>query len=339
MTRTLVVMASRPKQGRNEQVIRLFAIIRTLYRRGRCDIYELANQHGTTTRTILRDLDALEAAGLPLAKELDGRKMKWRIEYDDQLRDLTRLLDTSHYLAVIAALGTGGATTRSRTAREALQDLATKVANSLSPGERKRYAAAAKAFGSPGRQQLQHQSGDLLGPLVSAIGDSKLCDVHYTSVAGRRSQMTVLPLRLFPRQDALYLLAYLPKRDDVLTLAVHRIRSMLVTDRRHKAPVHVDVDRHVDSLFGVDGSGDEVTYRLRFDKIVAPYLHERVWHPSQQLRTGDDRGVELTFTCRESVEVSAWVASWREHVEVIAPERLRIELAQLGSLLARRYAV
>lgn len=330
-------MSPRAHRGRNEQLIRLLAIIRALQQRGGSDIYELAAEHSTATRTILRDLAALEAAGLPLVKVRNGRRVRWRIEYRDALAEVSRLLDASHYLAVLAALGAGGGATNLRGTRAALTDLASKVASTLTPDERLRLARVADAFGSAERRQLQHQPSDILVPLVVAIAESRLCDVNYTSVAGKRSRMIVLPLRVFTRDDALYVFALLPKRSDLVTLAIHRVRSMRLTSERGAYVGPIDVDRYAHSLFGVDGSGREVTYRLRFDAEVAPYIRERSWHPSQHLRRRKDGGVELSFTCRESVEVTAWVASWREHVHVDAPAGLKTKLAELGQTLSRRY--
>lgn len=330
-------MSPRTKKGRNEQLIRLLAILRDLDRRDGCSLYELAERYGTTVRTIRRDLDALEAAGLPLVDEDDGRMKRWRIEYPDPRRQLGQLIDASHYLAVIAAIGAGSAAVGTRATRVALDDLATKLQRVLAPEERQRIAAIGDAFRVGDHRTLQHQPPDILWPLAVAITDYRLCDIQYTSVAGRRSRMSLLPMRLFTSQGGLYLLAYYPKREVVLTLALHRIRSLRATDTRGERPADVDVARYVESLFGAEGTGHEVGYKLRFDSIVAPYIRERIWHSSQAIRNRRDGGVELTFTCQESVEVSAWVASWRHHVEVLAPASLRAELAALGAAFVRRY--
>jgi predicted DNA-binding transcriptional regulator YafY len=47
--------------------------------------------------------------------------------------------------------------------------------------------------------------------------------------------------------------------------------------------------------------------------------------------------VALKFTCRGSHEVSAWVASWRDHVTVIEPAALREEFAELAEWLWEKY--
>lgn len=68
----------------------MLELIADLSQRDGCDLYALAERHGTTTRTIRRDLDALAAAGIPL-KRLpgDGARLRWCIDLDaPRARDL-----------------------------------------------------------------------------------------------------------------------------------------------------------------------------------------------------------------------------------------------------------
>lgn len=72
------------KKGRNEQLVRVLQLVTDLLNRGGCDLYELAERHATTTRTIRRDLDALEAIGVPLRKTLsDTGRVRWSIELEE----------------------------------------------------------------------------------------------------------------------------------------------------------------------------------------------------------------------------------------------------------------
>jgi predicted DNA-binding transcriptional regulator YafY len=59
--------------ARNQQVIRQWQIVRQIEGRRGATLHELARACGVTTRTIRRDLEALEAAGFPLVDELEER--------------------------------------------------------------------------------------------------------------------------------------------------------------------------------------------------------------------------------------------------------------------------
>lgn len=85
------------KKGRNEQLIRVLRLVSDLATRGGCDIYELAERHETTTRTIRRDLQALESVGVPLARTIaDGGRVRWGIDPNElRQRGLESLVSVS----------------------------------------------------------------------------------------------------------------------------------------------------------------------------------------------------------------------------------------------------
>jgi predicted DNA-binding transcriptional regulator YafY len=69
--------------ARNRQVIRQWQVVRAIEGRKGATLVELAEQCNVTTRTIRRDLEALEEAGFPLVDEpgTDETRRRWRV-YD-----------------------------------------------------------------------------------------------------------------------------------------------------------------------------------------------------------------------------------------------------------------
>jgi predicted DNA-binding transcriptional regulator YafY len=65
---------------RNRQVVRELQLLLTLERSryGR-SLQELALEFGVTDRTIRRDLEALEAAGVPLIDNENPHERRWRV--------------------------------------------------------------------------------------------------------------------------------------------------------------------------------------------------------------------------------------------------------------------
>ncbi len=65
-------MSSRYQAGRyprNDALVRVLSILRLLEQRGRHTLDELATRFSVTTRTIRRDLKALEDVGYPIGHE------------------------------------------------------------------------------------------------------------------------------------------------------------------------------------------------------------------------------------------------------------------------------
>jgi predicted DNA-binding transcriptional regulator YafY len=327
---------SRKRTHRNNLLVRLLAILRELDRRDGCDIEELATRHQVATRTIRRDLDALEEAGVPLVADDDGRRKRWRIAHTDPRRQLASVVDASHCLAIRAALG--GAAPSGSISFDTLRDLASKLERAFGGRERARLAALADCFVPPEGRALNKTGTDVLWPIMTAITEHRCCRVTYAPMARPPHAAEVLPLRLFTAAGTIYVLVHHREHDAVATLALHRIEKLAVTDEVVVPPANFDPAQYVASLFAVHGTGTPVHYRLRFSPEVAPYIRERQWHSSQRVRGRRDGGVSLDFTCQQSFEVTAWIASWRHHVTVLAPPSVRAELRDLGQSLAKRYA-
>ena len=85
---------------RNAAVIRQWTILKELEASRRSTIDDLAELTGVTTRTIRRDLEALQEAGFPLFDEVHDGKKFWTMEQ----KAFRRLDETGFTLAELSAL-------------------------------------------------------------------------------------------------------------------------------------------------------------------------------------------------------------------------------------------
>jgi proteasome accessory factor B len=61
---------------------------------------------------------------------------------------------------------------------------------------------------------------------------------------------------------------------------------------------------------------------IRFNELVADFIREKRWHPSQQLRELAEGGAELSLTLSSLVEIQRWVLSWGGNAVVLGPPEL-----------------
>jgi predicted DNA-binding transcriptional regulator YafY len=117
--------------------------------------------------------------------------------------------------------------------------------------------------------------------------------------------------------------------------------------RKRWAVAYRDSQRHLENLLGTGhylalriamGQGGPARSVPSVFTALEDLIRERVWHSTQALRDLRSGGLELTFRCAASYEVTAWVASWRQGVEVVEPPALREELAGYGAWLQGTYA-
>jgi predicted DNA-binding transcriptional regulator YafY len=71
---------------------------------------------------------------------------------------------------------------------------------------------------------------------------------------------------------------------------------------------------------------------------VADYIREKIWHPTQQLKTLPDDGVALSVQLSSLVEIQRWVLGWGAHARVMEPDILKQQLRQNAEQLVRLYA-
>src|SRR5262245_33829973 len=147
---------------RNAEVIRQWSILRDLESSRRLTIDEMSARTGVTTRTIRRDLEALQEAGFPLYDELHDGKRYWTLEQ----RAFKRLDETGFNLAELSALHF------SRTLVEVLagppyqldvRKAFDKLASALTPGMRQfldRLPLAIQAKAEPGSRAAASLTSD-----------------------------------------------------------------------------------------------------------------------------------------------------------------------------------
>ena len=98
---------------------------------------------------------------------------------------------------------------------------------------------------------------------------------------------------------------------------------------------HIEAKR--ERAFGIIDDEEELDVVLKFTAEQAPYVRERVWHPSQSLAAQEDGSLILRFRASGQFEIIRWVLGWGEDVEVLEPLTLRQTVAQHLQDAARHY--
>src|SRR6476659_7253384 len=177
---------------RNAEVIRQWSILRDLESSRRVTIDELADRTGVTTRTIRRDLEALQSAGFPLYDEVIDGKRYWMLEQ----RAFKRLDDTGFTLAELSALYFSRTLVECLASTPFQQDVASafdKLAGALTPGMRQfldRLPLVIQAKAEPGSQSLVDEpSTPATASRQSAPRSARLAQLVDATVNHRRAVM------------------------------------------------------------------------------------------------------------------------------------------------------
>lgn len=329
----------RTKSERNDQLLRLIDLIAHLDRTGGADVYALAERFGVSEKTIGRDLGALEAAGLPLVSEMQGKRKLWRLDAKRRIANLSSLLDASHYLALRVAMEPGASLTTKSPLFATLEDLGQKIEDAIGPKGRAQLAAIEQAFYAYEKRSYRNLAPDVLWPLVGAIAEHRLCRITYRAPRDKAIDKVheVLPLKIFAYDGALYLMCHEPKARAHRKLNLQRLLELKVLSRTSRVPRGFDPEALEHAAFGLVAGGAPTTYRLHFAAHLAPFIRERTWHPTQKIDEHRDGSLELRFRCDASYEVGAWVQGWGDGVEVLTPDSLRQQMQRLGTWMVDTY--
>jgi predicted DNA-binding transcriptional regulator YafY len=277
-------------------------------------------------RTLRRDLEALEAAGVPLLSERADGRVRWRLM--DGYRnlpltfsptELTALLISRHLLKPLEGTPIWSAL-----------DSAMNKAAAVLPPSSHHYLGRMQDILSvgigPHKRYQRHR--ETIDRLTQAIDKHRTIQMRYYSASrGRMTRREVDPYRLWFASGGLYLVGHCHLRKDVRMFAVERIRSVTLTDHPYQMPLGFDLEAYVQDALTVM-RGPRVEVELLFNKENAAWVKDRVWHPSQRLIPLRGGRLRMTLTVADTRELVGWVLSFGSGVRVIEPESLRKAVQQ-----------
>ncbi|MEW6247060.1 MAG: WYL domain-containing protein [Nitrospirota bacterium] len=272
-------------------------------------------------RTLRRDLEALEAAGVPLLNERADGRVRWRLM--DGYRNLPLTFSPTELMALLI----------SRHLLKPLQgthiwsalDSAMSKAAAVLPPSSHHYLGQMRDILSvgigPHKRYQRHR--ETIDRLTQAIDKHRTVQMRYYSAS--RSRMTrreVDPYRLWYASGGLYLVGHCHLRKDVRMFAVERIRSVTLTDHPYQMPLGFDLDAYVQDALTVM-RGKRIDVELLFDKATAAWAKDRIWHPSQKLTPLKGGRLRMALQVADTRELVGWVLSFGSGVTVVRPDSLR----------------
>jgi predicted DNA-binding transcriptional regulator YafY len=336
---------------RNAEVIRQWSILRDLEASRRVTIDDLAERTGVSTRTIRRDLEALQSAGFPLFDEVHDGKKYWTLEQ----KAFRRLDDTGFTLAELTAIYFSrslveclATTPFQRDVRSAFD----KLAAALTPGMRQfldRLPLVIQAKADPGTQSLMddpatpatasRQSAPRsarIAQLLDATLNHRRAVMRYHSFSSdREKEYRIEPYRLVFAQGGFYVIGHVPEYKELRTFAVERIQSLSVTEERFE-PVDLAVDTFANSLGVNQGTPERI--EIVFEPRLARYIKARVWHSSQHFEEDAAGQLTMTLTVCNDFALRSWILGFGPLARVVAPPELVRQIQEEADQTRLQYA-
>ena len=317
---------------------RLVSLILLLRRRGRLSATALARELEVSVRTVLRDIEALSAAGVPVYAE---RGRHGGFELLPGFRTELTGLNHEEALALLVAGSRRGVQAFGLGA--ALASAMLKVVDALPESYRDTAAGAAdRLLIDPesdllARRLVEEEIPDLIMAEVRrAVFAGHKLRIHYAASDQNPTWRTVDPIGLVTVRERCYLLA--TRSGANRTYRLSRVLAAEELAEPAERPDEIDLDRvwqERSTQFRTGGEQVSVLARVnpvRREELVATALavHAEESDPDGWLR------LEVTFQDARHAEWALWQLS--TDAEALAPEWLRNSLRNLADAIIERYA-
>jgi len=314
---------------RNQEVVRQWQILRAIEaNRLGATIADLADAHQVSTRTIRRDLSALQAVGFPIYDETREDGKYWKLE-GTPLKGLDR---EGFTLAEIAALYVSRALLGPSSGSPFADDLARavgRVTKALPPAVRRFLDGLPDVFAiKPAAGGVLADPGHVARLLDASARHRRVRMTYYSASSERTRSYVVEPHRLIYGDGALYVVAFVPEYRAVRTFALARISELSVLEETFQPR---EADAIGSNSIGLH-DGPSVIVVVRFARRLAAYVRERTWHPSQVLEPLADGGLRLTLRVSDDWALRSWILSFGAAACVEAPDSL---VSWMGAELER----
>lgn len=334
--------------ARNEQLIRQHRILHILerYRFGRTlqeirdDVIDELGLTSLHTRSVRRDLDALQAAGIDLASHESPRGRIWKL--GPRFRGSHKITASATELIALS-LG-----------RDLLYPLAgtpfwlgiesfwTKMRDSLPSAvweHYKKYRRVLHVLGTPAKTYKKQQG--ILKTVNRAILEHRVVSVDYQSLGHvEATERLIHPYGVVFYQSSLYIVADLAndkQPEDIRHLKLDRFVKATALDQWFKPRKGFDTEQHLRQSVGIFSGSKAKQFRIKMSALAARWVEEDPWHPDQHIKKHADGSITLTVQASHELEIIPRVLALGIEAELLSPTSSRKTIAAIVQKLGKTY--
>ena len=320
--------------GKRDRLARMLRVVTVL--RGHPDGIrppEIARRVGVATRTVYRDLRALEEE-VGVAVWSDGGL--WGVVSEEFLPPLKLTLDEAMAVVLSARLMVRYADKYDPDLAAAFEKLEEVLPRPLAEHVERTLDVLAQHPRDEAFSEHVHR-------LTHAWAERRVVTLEYepaqygTDATAR--QAVVRPYLIEPslQTHALYLMGWDETRDALRTFKIERIRDVALTPRTFELPEGDGVEATLRRAWDIIADQPATNVVLRFSPTVAARVQEATWHASQRVERQPDGSLTWRATVAGTIEIRLWILSWGDEVEVLEPPSLRDDVSATMRRAAELY--
>ncbi len=337
--------------ARNEQLIRQHKLLQILERRRygatledlRDSVVEELGLTSLHVRSIRRDLEALQAAGLNIVtEELDSSKV-WKLSRVD--KGLHRITITASELI---ALSMGRDLLLPLVGTQfwhGIEAFWNKIREQLPAGvweHYQRYRRTLRVLGVPAKTYEKQQG--ILKTVNRAIQEHRIVEVEYESIGKPIATRYLEPYGLALYQGSIYVVAMEEGKDKdkdpedrLRHWKLDRFSKATALDRWYKFNEEIDLEAHLGQSVGIFSGDEPVTYKIWLSRNAARWIQEDPWHAQQKLEFQSDGTCLLSVPAYQPMEIIPQVLKLGDEAKILEPTIARKEMKRIVQSMASLY--
>jgi hypothetical protein len=270
-------------------------------------------------RTVQRDMVLLQKCEPAVNAVRVGKEFLWYIPKEVRYTEALIRIDTNEILSFYilkAHLKTFKGTI--------IEDDVNKLADKLEKFAPKEIYSSDSLFWDQNIGYFDYSNyNDKLSKIIDAIVNQKWLNIDYnTSSKGVINKILVNLRCLFTYSGALYAVAYVPKHDTHIALALHNITQIEEADNKKRNLPEFNFKEWTKYRFGVF-YGEPKRVILNIKKEFKHFFINRKWHQSQVMKEEDDGSLTLEMKVPLGPDFIGWLLGWSNAIIIKKPKELK----------------
>ncbi|MHC4477134.1 MAG: helix-turn-helix transcriptional regulator [Planctomycetota bacterium] len=317
------------KSGRVSRIVQILTALQSA--RG-YSVGDLATLFGKSRRTIFRDLEELQAIGVPYHYDAPSRCYTIDPEFflppiDLNMQEALSLLLLVHKIREQIELPF----------KKSALLAAMKIENNLPPRIRQYCNISLRKISAKGSPQAPLNLLDkTFAQLENAITRQRKVHILYHSLfEGQLIDLDLSPYHLLYNRRAWYVLGHSSLHKSTRTFKLNRIKELKILDKCFVDEGSFDLADYLGRAWSMIPEGRLYDVKLRFLPMVAENVAEVQWHSTQQLTRHSDGSASVEFRVDGLREITWWILGYGDQVQVLAPRALRQKVIETAKNMIR----
>ncbi|MBN2441966.1 MAG: YafY family transcriptional regulator [Spirochaetales bacterium] len=307
------------------RIDRMISIIILLLNRETVTAHELSRRFEVSVRTIYRDIDAINLAGVPVIS-FQGNRGGFGIMENYKLNH--QLLTLKDMCSLLTTLKGINSTLEDRELGRAIEKIRSLVPVDKTETLNNHMEHLVVDILPLGYRKKQKEN---IASIHKAIEETRLLSFQYRNNRGEQITRTIEPMTLIFKGYAWYLFAWCQVRKDYRFFRVSRMEDINILtgcfERKNKS---------YDDVFSDDTPDEEeITIKLRFSPIMKNKVDE--YFEDNQITFLDNGEIEVTMSVPEDEWIYSLILSYGEHVQVIEPPHIRTIIQKKAEKILSHY--